>query len=317
MNQDSTPPRAQLLQIGEENVGQRVDNFLFNRLKGVPKSHVYRILRTGEVRINGGRSQASRKLDVGDIIRIPPLRLSPQAEIAVPEQLIRSRLSDRVLFEDDDFLVLNKPSGIAVHGGTGLSFGIIEGLRQLRPDIRSLELVHRLDRDTSGCLLIAKKRSALRTFHELFRDDRQITKIYNALLVGVLAKKQTEVNAPLKKNILQSGERMVKVAADGKPATTQFRRLRKFEKATLVEARLLTGRTHQIRVHSKFMGHPILGDDRYGDETANQTFRGLGLKRLFLHAASLSFKHTRTGQPFSVEAPLDQELSDFLEQLET
>jgi 23S rRNA pseudouridine955/2504/2580 synthase len=310
-------PKAQLLEIDGEYAGQRIDNFLMNRLKGVPKSHVYRILRTGEVRINGGRCQAHRKLAAGDIVRIPPLRLAAERDAAVPENLVRSRLADRVLFEDDDFLVLNKPAGMAVHGGSGLSYGLIEGLRQIRPESRFLELVHRLDRDTSGCLLIAKKRSTLRALHELFRDDRQVTKIYTALLAGAWARKQMDVDAPLKKNILQSGERIVKVATDGKPALTHFRRLRKFERATLVEARLMTGRTHQIRVHSKFMGHPIVGDDRYGDENANQGFRSQGFKRLFLHARSLAFSHPRTGKPFSVEAPMDPELEAFLEQLST
>lgn len=318
MNENSTPsPKPQMLEIGEDSAGQRIDNFLFNRLKGVPKSHVYRILRTGEVRVNGGRCQAQRKLEPGDIIRIPPLRLPQERESSIPEHLVRSRLANRFLFEDDDFLILNKPSGMAVHGGSGLSFGVIEGLRHIRPDCRNLELVHRLDRETSGCLIIAKKRSALRMFHELFRDDHRVEKVYVALLAGVWARKQLSVDAPLKKNILQSGERMVKVASDGKPALTHFRRLRKFDQATLVEANLMTGRTHQIRVHAKTLGHPIIGDDRYGDANTNQLFRELGLKRLFLHAKSLAFAHPRTGKPFAIEAPLDTELETFLDHLKS
>jgi 23S rRNA pseudouridine955/2504/2580 synthase len=309
--------RPQLLTIGEDLAGQRVDNFLLTRLKGVPKSHVYRLLRTGQVRINGGRCQAQRRLDAGDVVRIPPVRTAPREQAAVPEALIRSRLDGRILFEDDDFLVLNKPAGLAVHGGSGLSFGVIEGLRALRPQARFLELVHRLDRDTSGCLLVAKKRSALKSLHEMFRSDHQVAKTYIALLAGVWARKQSSIDAPLRKNVLQSGERMVRIAADGKPAQTEFRRLRKFAGATLVEARLLTGRTHQIRVHAQSMGHPVLGDDRYGSEAANLEFRRSGLKRLFLHAAKLGFTHPRSGQPFAVEAPLEPELQSLLDQLPT
>lgn len=309
-------PKLQMLEISEDFAGQRIDNFLLNRLKGVPRSHVYRILRTGEVRVNGGRCQAHRKLCHGDVVRIPPLHLPAEKDSPVPETLIRARLANRVLFEDDDFLVLNKPAGMAVHGGSGLSYGLIEGLRRIRPECRSLELVHRLDRDTSGCLLVAKKRSTLRLLHGLFRSNHQvIKKVYVALLAGQWARKQLDVDAPLKKNLLQGGERFVKVSADGKPALTRFRRTRKFAGATLVEAELLTGRTHQIRVHAKSMGHPIIGDDRYGDENANQVFRKLGLTRLFLHAQTLSFPHPRTGQPFTATAPLEQELETFLKQL--
>ncbi|NJD06100.1 MAG: 23S rRNA pseudouridine(955/2504/2580) synthase RluC [Methylococcaceae bacterium] len=307
--------KAQLLTISDDVAGQRVDNFLLTRLKGVPKSHIYRLLRTGQVRINGSRCQAQRRLDAGDVLRIPPVRTASQEDGSVPESLIRSRLDGRILFEDEDFLVLNKPAGLAVHGGTGLSFGVIEGLRTLRPTARFLELVHRLDRDTSGCLLVAKKRSALKSLHEMFRSDHQIDKTYVALLAGPWARKQTSIDAPLRKNMLQSGERMVRIAADGKAAQTDFRRLRKFAAATLVEARLLTGRTHQIRVHAQSMGHPIVGDDRYGSEAVNLEFRRLGLKRLFLHAKSLAFKHPRSGEPFVVEAPLEPELQAVLDQL--
>lgn len=204
---------------------------------------------------------------------------------------------------------------MAVHGGSGLSYGIIEGLRAIRPQAKFLELVHRLDRETSGCLLVAKKRSALRHLHELFRADHQVKKAYIALLVGTWARKQLLVDAPLKKNILQSGERMVKVAKDGKPAQTEFRRLRKFASATLVEANLFSGRTHQIRVHALSMGHAVACDERYGDEAQNQEFRRLGLKRLFLHAAELAFIHPRDNKPFHIKAPLDSELQDFLDRL--
>ncbi|MBS1211426.1 MAG: rluC [Proteobacteria bacterium] len=307
--------KVSLIQIDEESAGQRIDNFLLTRLKGVPKSHIYRILRSGEVRVNGGRSQPMRRLDAGDVIRIPPVRVADKNEQTVPEGLIRSRLDHRILYEDDDLLVLNKPAGMAVHGGSGLSFGVIEGLRKIRPDARFLELVHRLDRDTSGCLLIAKKRSALRSLHELFRNDHQVRKSYLVLLCGPWARKKLAVDAPLKKNVLQSGERMVKVASDGKPALTEFRRIRKFANATLVEANLLTGRTHQIRVHALSIGHPIACDERYGNDAQNQEFRRMGLKRLFLHAQELAFAHPRSGQLLHVKAPLDPELQEFLDHL--
>jgi len=309
---------AFFIEIDEESAGQRIDNFLFTRLKGVPKSHVYRILRKGEVRVNGGRCQAQRRLDTGDIVRVPPLRVAERTPTAIPEALAQHRLEGRILHEDEDFLVINKPSGMAVHGGSGVSFGVIEAMRALRPQAKFLELVHRLDLETSGCLLVAKKRSALRHLHELFRAEHQVKKVYLALLCGVWARKVNVVDAPLKKNILQSGERMVKVAKDGKPARTEFRRLRKFASATLVEANLFTGRTHQIRVHALSMGHPVAGDSRYGgDEAPNQELRQLGLRRLFLHAAELSFAHPRDQKPFQVKAPLDAELQDFLDRLPT
>ncbi|MFM8330491.1 MAG: 23S rRNA pseudouridine(955/2504/2580) synthase RluC [Candidatus Methylumidiphilus sp.] len=303
------------IDIDEGGAGQRIDNFLFNRLKGVPKSHVYRILRTGEVRVNGGRCQAQRRLELGDKLRVPPIRLAEREEKEIPEDWLRQRLESRILHEDEDFLVVDKPAGMAVHGGSGLSYGVIEGLRAIRPQAKFLELVHRLDRETSGCLLIAKKRGALRHLHELFRADHQVKKVYVALLGGVWARKQLLVDAPLQKNILQSGERMVKVAKDGKPAQTEFRRLRKFADATLVEANLFTGRTHQIRVHALHMGHAIACDERYGDEAQNQAWRRLGLKRLFLHAAELSFPHPRDQRPFQVKAPLADELQEFLDRL--
>ncbi len=306
-----------LIEIEEENAGQRIDNFLFNRLKGVPKSHIYRILRTGEVRINGGRCQAQRRLDAGDVVRVPPIRLAERDEKEIPEALVQQRLADRILYEDEDFLVLNKPAGMAVHGGSGLSYGVIEGLRAIRPQAKFLELVHRLDRDTSGCLMVAKKRSALRYLHELFRSDHQVEKEYLALLCGVWARKQMQVDAPLKKNILQSGERMVRVARDGKPALTEFRRLRKFAAATLVQAKLFTGRTHQIRVHAQSMGHPIVCDERYGNGEINLEFRRQGLRRLFLHASELAFVRPGSLKPFRVVAPLEPVLEDFLARLPT
>lgn len=308
-------PKPYFIEIDEESAGQRIDNFLFARLKGVPKSHIYRLLRKGEVRVNGGRCQAERRLAVGEKVRVPPLRQAEREVREIPEVLIQQRLEGRIMHEDDDFMVINKPAGMAVHGGSGLSYGVIEGLRALRPQAKFLELVHRLDRETSGCLLIAKKRSALRHLHELFREGHQVKKIYVALLAGVWERKSLLVDAPLKKNILQSGERIVKVARDGKPAQTELRRLRKFANATLVEASLMTGRTHQIRVHALSIGHPIAGDERYGHEAANAEFRQTGLKRLFLHAAELAFAHPRGGHPFQIKAPLEPELQEFLDRL--
>jgi 23S rRNA pseudouridine955/2504/2580 synthase len=314
MNQTSSGSAVQWLEVDAENAGQRIDNFLFSRLKGVPKSHVYRILRTGEVRRNGSRIRAQDRLDAGDTIRVPPLRLAEREAPETPGPWLKARLEPRILFEDPDLLIIDKPAGMAVHGGSGLRYGLIEGLREIRPDAKSLELVHRLDRDTSGCLLVAKKRSALRVLHEQFRGDG-VKKTYLALLAGAWARKQLSVDAPLRKNILQSGERMVKVAPDGKPALTGFRRLDRYAAATLVEARPVTGRTHQIRVHARHLGHPVAGDDRYGDEDANREFRRLGLKRLFLHALATEFSHPRTGTAVRAEAPLDPELAAFLESL--
>lgn len=307
MNLRTTSAVVQLIEVDSEHQGQRIDNFLFARLKGVPKSHVYRILRTGEVRRNGGRVRASDRIESGDVIRVPPVRIADRDDIELPLNLIRGRIEPRILFEDEDLLVLNKPSGMAVHGGSGLSYGVIEALRELRPDARGLELVHRLDRETSGCLLIAKKRSALRVLHEQFRDD-VVGKVYLALLAGVWAKNRWLVDAPLKKNVLQSGERMVRVSREGKEAVTEFRRMERYQGATLVEAKPVTGRTHQIRVHAQHLGHPLAGDDRYGDEKTNRHFGQYGLKRLFLHAKETTFKHPRTGDALTVRAPLDDEL---------
>jgi 23S rRNA pseudouridine955/2504/2580 synthase len=313
---NSSPINASVhwVEVDAEHDGQRIDNFLFTRLKGVPKSHVYRILRTGEVRRNGGRVKAQDRLNSGDVVRLPPIRVAERESVELPLNHIRGRIEPRILFEDGDLLVLNKPSGMAVHGGSGLSYGVIEALRELRPEARSLELVHRLDRETSGCLLIAKKRGALKSLHEQFRNDH-VNKVYIALLAGQWAKSRLMIDAPLKRNVLQSGERMVRVARDGKSAMTEFKRLARFAEATLVEARPITGRTHQIRVHALHMGHALAGDDRYGDEATNRRFRHSGLKRLFLHAAHTTFRHPRTGLTLTVEAPLDQELSDFLKGL--
>ncbi len=296
------------------HAGQRLDNFLLTQLKGVPKSHVYRIVRKGEVRVNKGRTKVSYRLQQGDIVRIPPVRTAQQDALEIPGERIRALLKESILYEDKRLLVLNKPSGLAVHGGSGLKFGVIEAIRAMRPDEKQLELVHRLDRDTSGCLMIARRRSALRTLHELLRGDG-VDKRYLALVAGRWRNDHATVDAPLAKNQLQSGERVVRVDPDGKEAKTRFRVLERFADATLVEAELLTGRTHQLRVHLAHLGTPILGDDKYGDASSNRKMKRQGLNRLFLHAKSLSFHWTDEVGRLNVEAPLEPELVQLLAKL--
>ncbi|MBG2837791.1 23S rRNA pseudouridine(955/2504/2580) synthase RluC [Proteus terrae] len=307
--------QVQFVTIDGDEAGQRIDNFLLARLKGVPKSMIYRIIRKGEVRVNKGRIKPEYKINAGDSIRIPPVRVSEKEEIAVSPKLDKvSALADCILYEDDHLMLINKPSGTAVHGGSGLSFGVIEGLRALRPEARFLELVHRLDRDTSGVLLIAKKRSALRTLHEQLRL-KQMQKDYLALVRGQWQSHTKVVQAPLLKNILQSGERVVKVSNEGKPSETRFKVEERFEFATLVKASPVTGRTHQIRVHTLHAGHPIAFDDRYGDRDFDSQLEGTKLKRLFLHASSLTFTHPSTGEQMRIEAPMDNQLRHCLQVL--
>ncbi|MDM3559570.1 23S rRNA pseudouridine(955/2504/2580) synthase RluC [Proteus vulgaris] len=300
--------QVQFVTIDGDEAGQRIDNFLLARLKGVPKSMIYRIIRKGEVRVNKGRIKPEYKLNAGDSIRIPPVRVAEKEEIAVSPKLDKvSALANCILYEDDHLMLINKPSGTAVHGGSGLSFGVIEGLRALRPEARFLELVHRLDRDTSGVLLIAKKRSALRALHEQLRL-KQMQKDYLALVRGQWQSHTKVVQAPLLKNILQSGERVVKVSNEGKPSETRFKVEERFGFATLVKASPVTGRTHQIRVHTLHAGHPIAFDDRYGDRDFDAQLVGTKLNRLFLHASSLTFTHPSTGEQMRIEAPMDTSL---------
>ncbi len=306
--------------VNEAGDGQRIDNFLLRAIKGVPRSHVYRILRRGEVRVNKGRVQASHRLREGDLVRIPPLRMDPPATPGRAPDAQLARLQRAIIHEDERLLVLDKPAGLAVHGGSGLSYGLIESLRQLRPG-RELELVHRLDRDTSGCLVISKRRSALRELHQLIRDGG-MNKRYLALLVGELPRQELLVDAPLRKNVLSSGERLVKVdPVEGKEARTRFRRLRRLragkQPLTLVEAELITGRTHQIRVHATHLGTPLAGDPKYGDEAANRALKGFGLTRLFLHASVLSFQLAGMTGPLRLEASLPDELEQMLSGLES
>ena len=309
----------QLVRVDQESDGQRIDNYLLRFAKGVPKSHLYRVLRRGEVRVNKGRVKASHRLQAGDLVRIPPMRMAASEPAGRASDTQLARIERAVLFEDERLLVIDKPTGLAVHGGSGLSFGAIESLRQARPG-RELELVHRLDRDTSGCLVISKRRSALRELHQLIREGG-VRKRYLALIVGELPRREMTVDAPLKKNVLRGGERLVKVdPVDGKPARTIFRRLRQFRfagrAATLVEADLITGRTHQIRVHAAHLGTPLAGDPKYGDEEANRMLKGFGLSRLFLHASVLGFRLEYMTEPLRVEAPLPDELERFLSGLE-
>lgn len=305
----------QMIEIEPDFIGQRIDNFLLARLKGVPKSVIYRVLRKGEVRVNKKRIKPEYKLQANDVVRIPPITVTAAAEpISVKLSMVKN-LEQHILFEDNDLIVLNKPSGMAVHGGSGLQFGVIEALRALRPLAKHLELVHRLDRDTSGCLLIAKKRSVLTHLHEQLRN-KTVEKKYWALVAGDWDNKVRKVTEPLKKNTLQSGERVVRVdEKDGKPSETRFRILQRYQQGTLVEAFPVTGRTHQIRVHTACKGHPIACDDKYGDNTFTAQMQQVGLNRLFLHAKTLSFMHPMTETTMRVEAPLDPELEQALTKL--
>jgi 23S rRNA pseudouridine955/2504/2580 synthase len=265
--------------------------------------------------VNKGRVKPDYRIQAGDLVRIPPIRRAEAAETGRPPAALVRGLGDAVLYEDDRLLVIDKPAGLAVHGGSGLSFGLIEALRRERPSTQ-LELVHRLDRDTSGCLILAKRRSTLRGLHAALRDNA-MDKRYLALLAGTLARGETLVDAPLLKNTLRSGERVVRVdGAGGKPARTVFRRLRQFGGATLAEVRLFSGRTHQIRVHAAYLGAPVAGDDKYGGAEANRRFRALGLKRLFLHAAALTFRAEYMAAPLRVEAPVPAALEAVIRALE-
>jgi 23S rRNA pseudouridine955/2504/2580 synthase len=305
---------VQLLEVEPELAGQRIDNFLRTRLKGVPKTLIYRILRKGEVRVNKGRIKPDYKLQAGDVVRVPPLRLAERDEPVPLAQGLLERLEAAIVYEDKALIVINKPAGIAVHGGSGLSFGVIEAFRQLRPEAKELELVHRLDRDTSGLLMIAKKRSMLRHLHEALRGDG-VDKRYLALVRGAWPTSKKRVSAPLLKNTLRSGERMVEVSDEGKEALTLFRVVRRFgEFATLVEASPITGRTHQIRVHARHAGHGIAGDPKYGDEAFSREIRELGGKRLFLHAYSLRLS-LPDGAELALEAPVDELWAATLERL--
>ena len=297
---------VQMVDIDEDDSGQRLDNYLFRVLKGVPKSRVYRALRGGEVRVNKGRVKPDYRLKAGDVLRIPPVRQAERTEVHVAKGLL-AELEAAILFENDDFLVVNKPSGLAVHGGSGLKFGLIEAFRQLRPNCKRLELAHRLDRDTSGCTIIVKKASALRAIHQQLRE-KHMEKTYLALVKGRWPRRRTVVDIGLEKNVLASGERMVYSSPEGKPSKTLFAISELLDGATLIEAKPVTGRTHQIRVHAKYAGFPLLGDDKYGNREDAQWLKKVGLKRLFLHASRVKFKLPGYERPFVIDAPLPKEL---------
>ncbi len=316
MPADAQPkPRVRMVTVDDGAAGQRVDNFLLRHLKGAPRTLIYRLLRKGEVRVNKGRVKPTYKLSPGDQVRIPPVRLAADDGPAVVSQSQQESILKTVIYEDDLMIVVNKPSGWAVHGGSGISLGVIEALRAARPELGQLELAHRIDRDTSGCLMLAKRRSSLRALQDLQRSGG-IHKRYLALLSGRWRKGQATVDMPLRKNTLAGGERVVRVDPQGKASRTFFKVLDKFADATLVEATLDTGRTHQIRVHTAHLGSPILGDPKYGDAEANRRFRERGLRRLFLHAHSLAFTWPESGQKFAISAPLPGDLQAVLDALD-
>ncbi len=311
MNEDK--PKVQFVDIDDDFAGQRIDNFLLARLKNVPKSMIYRIVRKGEVRVNKKRINPEYKLQEGDIVRIPPVNVPEPTVANVPSTKLAkvSELENCIIYEDEHLLILNKPSGTAVHGGSGLKFGAIEALRALRPEARFLELVHRIDRDTSGILLIAKKRSALRRLQEQFRN-KTVQKYYFALVMGQWKSTCKIVNAPLLKNEVSS---IVRVNPNGKPSETRFKILEKFEQATLIQASPITGRTHQIRVHTQYSGHPIAWDDRYGDRRFDAYTGQFGLDRLFLHAANIKFMHPATEELMDISAPMEAKIEKVLKGL--
>jgi 23S rRNA pseudouridine955/2504/2580 synthase len=301
--------------IGPNEAGQRIDNFLITALKGVPKSHIYRVLRKGEVRVNKGRVKAQYRLQAGDELRIPPVRVAPESDAPDVSAPRAAELVAHILYEDTDLLVLDKPSGWAVHGGSGVAYGVIEALRVARPDLPNLELVHRLDRETSGCLLLAKHRAALLALHDALRNGA-VDKHYLALVQGRWPSSLRRVDVALRKNVLRSGERIVAGDEDGKAAESEFHVRNAYRQASLVEVHLLTGRTHQIRVHAAHAGHPLAGDSKYGDAEFNKTMKAQGLRRLFLHAHTVAVDSPSTGRRLTFTAPLPEELAAVLRGLE-
>jgi 23S rRNA pseudouridine955/2504/2580 synthase len=315
---DAARPGVRHVTIDTGHAGQRLDNFLLTALKGVPRTHVYRLLRKGEVRVNKGRAKPDYRLEEGDVVRIPPVRQGESAGKHLAAEAAASGrfdwLHQRVIYEDEHLLVLDKPAGLAVHGGSGVSVGLIEALRELRPQNPFLDLAHRLDRDTSGCLLLAKSRNTLVRLHDLLREGG-VDKRYLALVQGTWQGGMRRVDVALEKNRPAAGERRVEAGDEGKESTSEFRPQEKFDGATLVEVRLLTGRMHQARVHAAHIGHPIAGDDKYGDRAFNHAMKAHGLNRLFLHAARLEFRHPLNGRKMRVEAPLPADLARPLDEL--
>ena len=311
-------PSVKTLTVDEDSAGQRLDNFLMRHLKGVPKTHVYRIIRSGEVRVNKGRASADQRVEAGDLVRLPPVRISAQVQAKADAPAPAREFP--VLMEDEAMMAIDKPAGVAVHGGSGVSFGVIEQLRRARPALANLELVHRLDRETSGVLLVAKKRSALKNLQDQFRD-RETGKTYLALVLGLWPSNKKVIDSPLMKytipNGVGEGERRVKVVdkddPNGMRSITLVRVARTVGPYTLLEVTIKTGRTHQIRVHLASQGHPIAGDDKYGDFEHNKLLHKMGLKRMFLHAWQLKFQHPQSHRPVSLQAPLPPELKNFVD----
>ena len=304
---------VQHFEVGEEEAGQRLDNYLQRRLGSIPRSRIYRVIRKGEVRVNGRRAGPELRLQLHDRVRIPPLRLAPVAAAPRPSPDLAERIEGSIVHQDENLLVLDKPAGVAVHGGSGVSFGVIEALRSARPG-ETLELVHRLDRETSGCLLVARRPAALRELHALMRANA-FEKRYLVLVKGKWNLGAKRIDVPLHTDTRVGGERTVRAGAAGKSSISDFRPVQFFGRtATLMEVRLHTGRTHQIRVHAAHAGHPVAGDEKYGDATFNEELRGLGLKRMFLHAHSLSFAWPRGGD-FSINTPLPTELAALIDAL--
>ena len=311
-------PSVKTLTVDEDSAGQRLDNFLMRHLKGVPKTHVYRIIRSGEVRVNKGRASAEQRVEAGDLVRLPPVRVSAQVQAKADAPAPAREFP--VLMEDEAMMAIDKPAGVAVHGGSGVSFGVIEQLRRARPALANLELVHRLDRETSGVLLVAKKRSALKNLQDQFRD-RETGKTYLALVLGLWPSNKKVIDSPLMKytipNGIGEGERRVKVVdkddPNGMRSITLVRVARTVGPYTLLEVTIKTGRTHQIRVHLASQGHPIAGDDKYGDFEHNKLLQKMGLKRMFLHAWQLKFQHPQSHRPVSLQAPLPPELKNFVD----
>ncbi len=304
-----TPLKVSFKTISADDEGQRLDNYLARTLRGVPRSLLYRILRRGEVRVNKARVSPSYKLKAGDEVRVPPVKVT-EAKVTVPSSNLHlvQDLKQRILFENNEIIVVDKPAGLAAHGGSGIEFGLIEALRALRPEQSFLELAHRLDRETSGCLIVAKRRSALRNLHEQFRQ-RVVKKRYLTLVPGKWDRRQKLIEAPLIRNELKSGERMVMVNfKDGAPSATGFDVVEELNDATLLAAMPHTGRTHQIRVHCAWARHPVGGDEKYGDKAFNQRLKDLGLRRMFLHAFRITFVDPASGEVLKIEAPLPPEL---------
>ena len=308
---NSPPSKVQNLEITADNDGQRIDNFLMSKLKGVPKSRIYKILRSGEVRVNKGRIKPSRRLICGDIVRIPPVRVSESKHPDIPDRFI-DELNKSVLFENNELIIINKPAGLAVHAGSNIAFGVIDILRAERFKDMFIELVHRLDRQTSGCLVLAKSRNALIQLNALFNSNQAIKKQYLTLTKGNWTDAEHRIDAPLSKNEMKGGERMVTVNPGGKTAVSIFRPVEQFDDCSLVEVTLLTGRTHQIRVHAASENHPVAGDEKYGDKIFNKRIKQAGLSRMFLHARHLEFN---LNGPIHVTAPLEDTLKNIIETL--